>query len=107
MKALKLAWSAAKSGEDYLPYLRKLNHNQLLEIAEDCDLVVNHVRIIANGPGNRVCDSCKALSGKLVKLDDEIMHQTLPNHNCSCTAYNESQVGFCLCYYEVVFDDEL
>jgi len=107
MGALKLAWGAAKSGEDYMPYLHKLNHSQLLEIEAQRDLDISHVRIVSAGPGNRICDSCKKLSGKLFNLDNEINHQTLPHINCTCTAYNESQTGFCLCFYEIVFDDEL
>ena len=107
MEALKGAWDAAKKNTDYSSHLIQLHRNQLLEIKADHDPTINHVRIVASGPGGRICPACKELDEKVFSLHKELYNQTLPNPACTCTAYDEEQKGFCLCYYEPVFDDEL
>jgi len=107
MESLKNAWNAAKNNKDYHQHLKKLNEFQLKEIKAENDPEINHVRIVANSPGNRICSACKALQGKVTPLQDEINNPTLPHNKCSCTAYDETQTNFCLCYYEYVYDDEL
>ena len=107
MFALKDAWDAAHNGDDYLPQIRKHHIEQLREIAADAHIGISHVRIVSNGPGGRCCPSCTALSDKVLSLSEEQLSPTLPVTGCTCTAYNDGQLGFCLCYYEPVFDDEL
>lgn len=107
MKALQTAWSAAKKDTDYHPYLELLNQKQLEEIAAELDLGIKHVRIVSSGPRGRVCSECKQMDGQVFSLASEMRNPHLPNKTCKCTGYNDHQTGFCLCYYEVVFEDEL
>lgn len=107
MGALKAAWKAAKCGLDYSQHLKYLHHLQLLQISEDNHPDINSVRVIANGPGGRVCPACKQLDGKVLNLASELDKPSLPNSSCTCMAHRDAHEGFCLCYYEIVFDDEL
>lgn len=107
MAALSNAWDAAKKGISYAPFLEKLHYFQLLEIAHEKSDEVNNVRIVASGTGGKACRVCEELGEKVFRLDSELDLQTLPNKNCTCTAYSDDQTGFCLCYYEFVYDDEL
>lgn len=107
MLALKGAWVAACAEENYILHLRQLHIEQIREIAEDAHIGINHVRIVAIGPGGRCCAACTAMNGKVLSLKMEQLLPTLPLAGCTCTAYNDRQFGFCLCYYEPVFDDEL
>ena len=84
-----------------------MHHSQLLEIADQKDAGMNHVRIVANGLGGRVCSSCGELGEKVFTLASELDIQTLPNKLYTCSAHGDDLEGFCLCYYEPVFDDEL
>lgn len=104
---LEKAWAAAKNQEDYLPFLKQLHLSQLQEIEQQRSLGVNNVRIVSVGPGGRMCSYCSSNDEKILNLDKELMTQTLPHSKCSCTAYDDNQTGFCLCYYEMVFDDEI
>jgi len=107
MEALHAAWNAAKEGADYHPSLELLNQKQLEEIAAESGLGIKHVRIVSNGPGGRICSECIQMDGQVFSLASEMKKPHLPNKACKCTGYNEHQTGFCLCYYEVVFEDEL
>jgi hypothetical protein len=106
-EALRSAWSAAKENADYLPHLQSLAKYQLLQVAENSHLGVHNVRIVANGPGGKACPHCHAIANRVLSLSSELNAPSLPNAECTCTAYGEEQKGFCLCYYEEVFDDEL
>ncbi|VAW71838.1 hypothetical protein MNBD_GAMMA12-1778 [hydrothermal vent metagenome] len=107
MDSLKSAWDAAKKNTDYSFHLQKLHKYQLLQIAEDSYLGVHNVRIVASGAGGKSCPACKKSDNKILNIEAELNRQSLPNRDCSCTAYHEHQKGFCLCYYEILFDDEL
>ena len=107
VKALNSAWEAVKSNQEFLPFLREMHLLQLEEIAKKRHLGINNVSIVAVGPGGRVCFYCAEQNDKVLNLDEEIKQQTLPHQRCSCTAYEENKTGFCLCYYEMVFDDEM
>ena len=107
MEALESAWDAARNGQEYLPFLKTLNRCQLQEISAEKDLGINHVRIVASGPGGKTCPACRELGEKTLSLSKEMNNQSLPNPKCTCTALNKHQKGFCLCFYEPVFDDEL
>lgn len=107
MEALKSAWDAAKAGFEYTPHLRELHLCQLMQIDGYEDMGINHVRIVASGPGGRICLACNELGGKILSLGVELENPSLPRQGCLCTAYEDHQTGFCLCYYECVFDDEL
>ncbi len=107
MRALQAAWDAARNSQDYRSHLRHFHIEQLREIAVDADIGISNVRIIANGPGGRCCPACNSLDQGIHSLESEQSSPTLPVIDCTCTAYNDEQVGFCLCYYEPVFNDEL
>ncbi len=108
MAALKSAWDLAKKDADFIPSLKLLNKKQLEEIAIDSEaLGIKHVQIVASGPGGRICPACKELHDNVFTLESELKKPHLPNNKCECTAYNEDQTGFCLCYYEIIFEDEL
>jgi hypothetical protein len=107
MNSLKLAWSSAKKDENYLDYIKNHHLSQLKEIELEKHRETNFVRIVASGPGGRVCPACKEMDGKVINLENEIENQSLPSKTCTCTAYEPWQEGFCLCGYEVVFKDEL
>lgn len=107
MKALQAAWDAARNDSDFYPSLVLLNKKQLEEIAVVKDLGVSHVRVVSGGPGGRICPECQNMDGVIFPLKSEMRKPHLPNNKCVCAAYTDRQVGFCLCYYEVVFDDEL
>lgn len=107
MEALEAAWGAARQGTDYRPFLELLNRKQLEEIASESSLDIKHVRIVSSGPGGRICPACKELDDHVYSITSEMKKPHLPNKSCTCTGYNDNQTGFCLCYYEVVFEDEL
>ncbi|AWL12777.1 hypothetical protein HMF8227_02325 [Saliniradius amylolyticus] len=107
MRALYFAQKAAKEGLDFMPYLVTMHQKQLEEIAEQRELGVSHVQIVANGLGGHYCAFCKSIEGRVLDLDDELKAPTLPHLNCQCRSINPEQTGYCLCYYEPVFDDEL
>ena len=107
VKALQSAWDAVKDNKEFLPHLESLNSLQLEEIKKNRHLGINNVRIVASGPGGRICSCCSGNGNSIKKLDTELKQQTLPHKECSCTAYEDHQTGFCLCYYEIVFDDEV
>jgi hypothetical protein len=73
----------------------------------DAHIGFSHVRIVANSPGGRCCHSCTAMDGKILSLRNEEASPTLPVADCTCTPYPDAQTGFCLCYYDPVFDDEI
>ncbi len=107
--ALQAAWGAALAGDDdYVPYLCLLHWAQLEEIATHAERSdVHHVRIVASGPGGHGCAACGRLDGQVMTIESERTNPTLPVPGCTCTASGPDQTGFCLCYYEPVFDDEL
>jgi hypothetical protein len=61
------------------------------------EIGVNHVKI-CNSP-NGPCDCCKTLNGRIITIEQAL--RTMPIPNTECTH------GFCCCFYEVVFDDEI
>ncbi len=109
MAALQAAWGAALAGDDdYLPYLCLLHSAQLGEIAAHAEhLGVRRVRIVASGPGGHCCAACERMNGREMTIESESTNPTLPVSECGCTASGPDQTGFCLCYYEPVFDHEL
>ncbi len=108
MAALQAAWGAALAGDDdYLPYLCLLHSAQLEEIAAHAEhLGVRHVRIVASGPGGHCCAACERMDGQEMTIESESTNPTLPVPGCACTPSGPDQAGFCLCYYEPVFDHE-
>ena len=108
MAALHAAWGAALAGEDYWPYLCLLHWARLEEITADAErLGVHQVRIIASGPGSHCCAACERVDGQVIAIESEAQNPSLPIPGCTCTASGPDQTGFCCCYYEPVFDDEL
>lgn len=107
MEALRAAWDAAGADSNFYPSLVLLNKKQLEQIAAVKNLGVSHVRVVSRGPGERICPECQKMNGVVFPLDSEMRKPHLPNKNCVCTPYADRQLGFCLCYYEVVFDDEV
>ncbi len=109
MAALQAAWGAALAGDDdHLPYLCLLHSAQLEEIAAHAGrLGVRHVRIVASGPGGHCCAACKRMDGQVIAIESESTNPNLPVPGCACTPSGPAQTGFCLCYYEPVFDHEL
>ncbi len=106
--ALQAAWGAALAGEDYLPYLCLLHWARLEEIAAHAEYSgVRHVRLVASGPGGHSCAACERMDGQVMGIESESENPTLPVQRCTCSASGPEQTGFCLCYYEPVFDDEL
>ena len=106
MAALQAAWGAALAGDDdYLPYLCLLHSAQLEEIAAHAEpLGVRRVRIVASGPGGHCCAACERISGQEMTIESESTNPSLPVPGCVCTASGQDQTGFCLCYYEPIFD---
>ena len=109
MAALQAAWGAALAGDDdYLPYLCLLHSAQLEEIAAHAEhLGVRRVRIVASGPGGHCCPACERMNGREMTIESESTNPTLPVPGCTCTPSGPDQAGFCLCYYEPVFDQAL
>jgi len=105
--ALDDAWAASKTDGDYMKHLIKHHREQLREIKIDNSIGIHHVRIVALGSGGRFCPACKAMDGEIFKITDERKHMHLPVDGCTCTGLEDHQTGFCLCYYECVFDDEV
>ena len=105
--ALRNAWAESRADGDYHFHLRQLAKLELEQIAADRHLGINHVTILASGPGGRSCPACTALNGKILSLDREILRQTIPIQGCTCPGDLDNQTGFCLCIYQCVFDDEL
>ncbi len=106
--ALQAAWGAVLAGENYSPYLCFLHWARLDEIATRAEHAgVQHVRIVASGPGGRCCAACERMDGQIMVIESESASPTLPVQGCTCTGAGPDQAGFCLCYYELVSDDEL
>lgn len=110
-EALDNAWAESRRDGDYHLHLRQRALLELQEIAADRlyfeESGAGHVRIMASGPGGRSCEACKAQDKTVLRLDREMLRPTIPVHGCTCTGYEDHQVGFCLCWYAIVFNDEL
>ena len=108
MMALHIANAAARNGQDYMPFLIIMHQKSLEEIAENCEgLDVSYVKIVASGLGGKFCDYCKSQDGTILKLEDELIIPSLPFKECNCKSVDNNNPGFCISYYEPVFDDEL
>ena len=106
MAALNAIWEACKARTEYSTHVIAHHKYQLLEIEAHGLPDVHHVRIVYVPRGN-ACQACLAADGLVLILANELKKQTLPHSTCKCHGYWPDQNGVCLCYYEIVFDDEL
>ena len=91
-----LALISVKNGNDPTELLRESNKMELLYTKQGSKRDVE-----ITGPCG--CDSCKALHGKRMTVDEALRLEPIPNPGCT-RRFLEEQYPFCRCRYSEVFD---
>lgn len=99
----EVAIGARPADGDWMKWLRGHREDELRKYKADSDrMAARRVRIVS---ARDACDYCKSRSERVVPIDQAIAVRELPH--VACTGLGpDGLVGYCRCYYEIVFDDE-
>lgn len=87
-----------KAGKDFKECLAQSNKMNLLDFRT---AGIKKVRI--RTAGEQSCSACKALSGKVISVDEALKSMPLPCEHCTSSVHSDNP-GFCRCQYVYEMD---